>query len=203
LTFKMTGHIMIRMPKLNVREQLMEAGLRTLHTQGFNGSAVQDITQAAGVPKGSFYNHFESKEALALAALELFWVNGTARRDLLVDASIDPVERLRLYFQKLAKALAKIKYGRGCLIGNFSSEMSSNPEFRERLAKIYSDWSHTIERCVEDAKSAGKLKVCLPPKALAAFLVNAWEGAVLRSKVELNGSAFEDFEQVVFNGFFD
>ena len=190
------------MPKPNVREQLLEAGLRTLHTQGFNGCAVQDITQAAGVPKGSFYNHFESKEALAMAALEMFWVHGTARRALLADDSIDPVERLRQHFQKLSKALAKIKYERGCMIGNFSSEMSGNPEFRERLAKIYADWSLALERCIEDAKSAGKLKAQIPPKALAAFLVNAWEGAVLRSKVELNGSAMEDFEQVVFAGFF-
>lgn len=190
------------MPKPNVREQLMEAGLRTLHSQGFNGSAVQDITQAAGVPKGSFYNHFESKEALALAALELFWVNGTARRALLADASIDPVERLRLHFQKLSKALAKINYERGCMIGNFSSELSSKPEFRARLAKIYSDWSLALESCIEDVKSAGKLKVQVPPKALAAFLVNAWEGSVLRSKVEVNGAAFDDFEQVVFAGFF-
>lgn len=190
------------MPKPNVREQLMEAGLRTLHTHGFNGSAVQDITQAAGVPKGSFYNHFESKEALALAALEQFWVNGTARRDLLADATIDPVERLRLHFQKLSKALAKIKYERGCMIGNFSSELSSKPEFRERLEKIYSDWSLALEQCIKDVKVAGKLKVKVPPKTLAAFLVNAWEGAVLRSKVELSGEAFDDFEQVVFEGFF-
>lgn len=190
------------MPKPNVREQLMEAGLRTLHSQGFNGCAVQDITQAAGVPKGSFYNHFESKEALALAALEMFWVNGTARRAPLADASIDPVERLRLHFKKLSAALAMIKYERGCMIGNFSSEMSANTEFRERLAKIYADWSLALERCIEDAKSAGKLKAQIPPKALAAFLVNSWEGAVLRSKVELNGSAFEDFEQVVFAGLF-
>ncbi len=202
MTFKTTGHIMRSMPKPNVREQLMEAGLRTLHSQGFNGCAVQDITQAAGVPKGSFYNHFESKEALALAALEMFWVNGTARRALLADASIDPVERLRLHFKKLSAALAKIKYERGCMIGNFSSEMSANTEFRERLAKIYADWSLALERCIEDAKSAGKLKVQIPPKALAAFLVNSWEGAVLRSKVELNGSAFEDFEHVVFAGLF-
>lgn len=190
------------MPKANVREQLMEAGLRTLHAQGFNGCAVQDITQAAGVPKGSFYNHFESKEALALAALEMFWVNGTARRALLADPSIDPVERLRQHFQKLSKALAKLKYERGCMIGNFSSEMAGHPEFRERLAKIYADWSLALEHCIEEVKSAGKLKVQVPPKALAAFLVNAWEGAILRSKVELNGSGLEDFEQVVFAGFF-
>lgn len=88
------------------------------------------------------------------------------------------------------------------MIGNFSSEMSANTEFRERLAKIYADWSLALERCIEDAKSAGKLKAQIPPKALAAFLVNSWEGAVLRSKVELNGSAFEDFEQVVFAGLF-
>ena len=98
------------MPKPNVREQLMEAGLRTLHSQGFNGCAVQDITQAAGVPKGSFYNHFESKEALALAALEMFWVNGTARRALLADASIDPVALLRLDFKTLSAALSMINW---------------------------------------------------------------------------------------------
>lgn len=190
------------MPRHNVREQLMDAGLRTLHTQGFNGSAVQDITNAAKVPKGSFYNHFESKEALAMAALELFWSNGTARRALLSDASVDPVERLRRHFQMLSAALASIKYERGCLIGNFSSEMSRNDEFRDRLAQMYSDWSNALENCIKDADSAGRLKVNIQPKTLAAFLVNAWEGAVLRAKVELNGSALDDFEQITFVSFF-
>jgi TetR/AcrR family transcriptional regulator, transcriptional repressor for nem operon len=190
------------MPRPNVREQLMEAGLRTLHTQGFNGCAVQDITSAANVPKGSFYNHFESKEALAMSALELFWSNGTARRALLTDASVDPVERLRRHFQMLSAALASIKYERGCLIGNFSSEMSRNNEFRDRLAQMYSDWSSALENCIKDADAAGRLKVNIQPKTLAAFLVNAWEGAVLRAKVELNGSALDDFEQITFVSFF-
>lgn len=190
------------MPKPNVREQLMEAGLRTLHTQGFNGCAVQDITNAANVPKGSFYNHFESKEALAMAALELFWSNGTARRALLTDTSIEPVERLRRHFQMLSSALAGIKYERGCLIGNFSSEMSRNVEFRERLVKMYSAWSDAIESCIKDAETAGHLSTKISPKVLAAFIVNSWEGAVLRAKVELNESALDDFEQVVFQSFF-
>ena len=190
------------MAKPNVREQLLEAGLRTFHTQGFNGCAVQDITQAAGVPKGSFYNHFSSKEALAMAALEIFWENGTARRALLADASVDPVHRLRVHFQKLSKALARVSYQPGCMIGNFSSEMSGNQEFRDRLEKIYVDWGRAIEQCIDEVRAAGKLKVDLPSKALAAFFVNSWEGAVLRSKVELNGSAFDDFEKAVFAGFF-
>lgn len=191
------------MPKPNVREQLMEAGLRTLHTQGFNGCAVQDITQAAGVPKGSFYNHFESKEALAMAALELFWMNGTARRELLADTSIEPVERLRRHFQMLSSALEKTNFKRGCMIGNFSSEMSQNTDFRERLVKMYSDWTDALENCIKEADAAGALKVPMPSRTIAAFLVNAWEGAVLRSKVELNGAAFDDFEKVIFASLFN
>lgn len=191
------------MAKPNVREQLMEAGLRTLHTQGFNGCAVQDITQAAGVPKGSFYNHFTSKEALAMAALEQFWANGDARRALLSDSSIEPVERLRRHFQMLTTALGKIQYERGCMIGNFSSEMSRNIEFRERLAKMYSDWTDAVEVCIQDAEAADRLKLPVPAKTIAAFLVSAWEGAVLRSKVELSGVAFDDFEQVVFTSLFN
>ena len=57
------------MARLNVREQLLSAGLDTLHRRGFNATSVQDITEAAGVPKGSFYNHFESKEALGAEAV--------------------------------------------------------------------------------------------------------------------------------------
>ena len=53
------------MPRPNVREQLLSVGLQTLHRREFNATSVRDITDAAGAPKGSFYNHFESKEALA------------------------------------------------------------------------------------------------------------------------------------------
>ena len=190
------------MPKPNTREQLLEAGLRTLHTQGFNGCAVQDITQAAGVPKGSFYNHFESKEALAMAALETFWLNGTSRRALLSDTSVEPVERLRRHFQALTLALERSKFERGCMIGNFSSEMSSKSDFRERLGKMYSDWTDAIDSCIQEADAAGKLKLALPASTIAGFLVNAWEGAVLRSKVELNAAALNDFDKVVFSSIF-
>ncbi|ARB31325.1 TetR/AcrR family transcriptional regulator [Pseudomonas tolaasii] len=79
------------MARHSVRKQLIDAGLETLHLSGFNGCAVQDITRAAGVPKGSFYNHFESKEALALFVLERFWEGGAERRARLLDPSVDPV----------------------------------------------------------------------------------------------------------------
>jgi TetR/AcrR family transcriptional regulator, transcriptional repressor for nem operon len=191
------------MPRPNVREQLIEAGLQTLHLHGFNGCGVQDITDAAGVPKGSFYNHFESKQDLALQALERFWQNGAGWRALLGDTKVDPVERLRSHFRALAEAIVLQNFQRGCLIGNFSTELSiQSPEVRARLAEIYAAWSRSIESCVREAEKAGRVQPHLPAAEIATFLVNTWEGAVLRSKVEGDKSPFDQFERVVFASIF-
>ena len=191
------------MPRPNVREQLIEAGLETLHAHGFNGSGVQDITDAAGVPKGSFYNHFESKEDLALQALERYWQNGAARRALLSDASADPVERLRRYFRGLSDLAVRQQFQTGCMIGNFSTELAARSnDVRGRLAEIYAAWSRAIESCVREAEKAGRVQPRLPAATIAAFLLNAWEGAVLRSKVEQDKSPFDQFERVVFASIF-
>ena len=191
------------MPKPNVREQIVVAGLETLHRRGFNGCGVQDITDAAGVPKGSFYNHFESKEALALQALDRFFQNGAGRRALLSDTSVDPVERLRRYFRALADTVVHHNFQRGCLIGNFSTELSAeSKEIRDRLAEIYAAWSRSIESCVREAEKADRVRPRLPAAVLATFLVNAWEGAVLRSKAEQDKSKLDQFERVVFASIF-
>lgn len=191
------------MARPSSREQLIDAGLETLHRQGFNGTSVQDITEAAGVPKGSFYNHFVSKEALALEAVQRFWENGAQRRAPLEDERVDPVERLQHYFRKLAHGAIKDRFRRGCMIGNFSAEMASqSPDIAHRLSDLYKEWSRAIEACVEEAEQAGRLGSGLPAATVAAFLLNAWEGALLRAKVEQSPSALEHFDKVVFSGLF-
>jgi TetR/AcrR family transcriptional regulator, transcriptional repressor for nem operon len=181
------------MARPNVREQLIEAGLRALHQHGFNGC----------VPKGSFYNHFESKEDLAIQALERFWQNGAGRRASLSDTSVDAVERLRQHFRGLADEIIGHDYERGCLVGNFSQEMSAHSrEIRDRLAAIYAAWTRSLESCVRDAEKAGRVRLRLPAADVATFLVNAWEGAVLRSKVEQDRSPLDNFESVVFASIF-
>ena len=191
------------MPKPSVRERLMEAGLQTLQVQGFNGCGVQDITAAAGIPKGSFYNHFQSKEALAVEALDRFWQSGTGRRAVLSDTNLDPVERLRRYFRMLSDGVVQHEFQRGCLIGNFSSELSTHSRpVRDRLTELYAAWARALEACVRDAEAAGRVRPSLPAATVAGFLLNAWEGAVLRSKVEQDRAPLDQFEQVVFASLF-
>lgn len=191
------------MARHSVREQLIDAGLETLHLGGFNGCAVQDITRAAGVPKGSFYNHFESKEALALFVLERFWEGGAERRANLLNTSVDPIIRLRGHFKAYAEMVVKQDFQKGCLIGNFSAEMARNNDFRERLKGMYQTWTDALATCIEQARAVGRLKSPAPAEAVATFLISAWEGTILRAKVERAQHVLEQFEHVVFSTFFD
>lgn len=187
------------MRQSDTREQLLTAGLKTLHRQGFNGSGVQDITAAAAVPKGSFYNHFESKEAFGAEVVARFWERGAATRRLLSDATKPPLERLRAYFADKA-AHASRDYELGCMIGNFSAELAGQSRLvRDQLSVLYAGWTRMIANCVREAQEAGQVAPDVDALTLAGFVVDAWEGAVLRSKVERDGAAFERFERLVFS----
>jgi TetR/AcrR family transcriptional regulator, transcriptional repressor for nem operon len=93
----MTGHIIAGW-RQSLREQIIESALTQFSQKGFNGAVVKDITDAAGAPKGSFYNHFDSKEALAVAVLERYG----SRRGLeaLARPGASARARLRAHFEE-------------------------------------------------------------------------------------------------------
>ncbi len=160
---------------------------------------MQDITDAAGVPKGSFYNHFESKEALGIEALERYWEGAQSNLKMLEDAEVAPVLRLKAYFRKLNGLARKAEYRPGCFIGNLGAEMSDqSPVFRKRLALIFGTWSRAIESCIKEAQADGSVRRDLDARTIASFLLNSWEGAVLRSKVDRGPEPLDAFEKVVF-----
>jgi TetR/AcrR family transcriptional repressor of nem operon len=187
------------MPRPSVREQIVTAGAVLLLERGFNASGVQDITAAAGVPKGSFYNHFPSKEAFGAEVVERYWADNAARLAVLRDASIPPLERLRQYFTAQVDTIVSWDYQQGCLFGNFAAEMSDHsPAIRARLAEIFTAWIADIARAVRDAQTTGDLPAGSDPEALAAFLLSAWEGAVLRSRAGKGRDPLDNFLHTAF-----
>jgi TetR/AcrR family transcriptional regulator, transcriptional repressor for nem operon len=186
------------MARHNVREQIVEAALKILLEKGFNGSGVQDITEAAGVPKGSFYNHFESKEALGAEIVDRYG-QGNPRRAALRDKSTPPLERLRRHFDALSDMYSGLGFARGCLLGNFSAELADqSPLIRERLAALFASWTRDIEAAVRDAQADGSIAAKADAGDLAAFLLDAYEGALLRARVEKTSDAFARFMTVAF-----
>ncbi|MCW5297154.1 TetR/AcrR family transcriptional regulator [Herbaspirillum lusitanum] len=188
------------MSKPNTRDQIFDAALKLLLERGFNASSVQDITVEAGVPKGSFYNHFESKEALAAEIVSDYASRRSTLREILADDRLPALERLRGYFTALNQRLVDRGFQHGCMIGNMTAELSEqSPVIREQLLRIYGNWSTALEYAITAGQQDGSIPNQLSAKTLAGFLLNAWEGATLRVRVERSPDAFDQFMEVVFN----
>jgi TetR/AcrR family transcriptional regulator, transcriptional repressor for nem operon len=181
------------MAQPSVRNQILAAGLEALHQRGFNATSVQDITAAAGVPKGSFYNHFASKDDLGVAVVEAYATKTGALLPILKDHTVKPLTRLRRYFESMI-ALHRFPGAPGCLLGNFAAELSNqSPAIRARIAAALEGWTAALAEPIAEAQRAGDLPHGDKPKALAAFVIDCWEGAVLRAKIEGKRAPLDSF----------
>jgi len=186
------------MPRPNTKEQLIVAGLNALLEKGFNGVGVQEITEQAGVPKGSFYNHFESKEALGAEIVERYGLNST-RRAILRDKTVPPLQRLRTHFETLNASFVKSKFERGCLLGNFSAELANqSPVIRESLVTLFERWTKDLEVAIADAQGEGAVSSDRDAGDIAAFLLDAYEGTLLRARVQRDRAPFDRFMKLAF-----
>jgi TetR/AcrR family transcriptional regulator, transcriptional repressor for nem operon len=187
-------------PNPDTRRKLLDAGVRMLHTGGYASTSVQDIVGAAAVPKGSFYNHFESKEAFGAAVVDAYFEPREENmRALFGDTGMAPLDRLSAYFDRRIVACKKAGYAQGCLLGNLSLEVTDRSvAMRERIAGKFEAWAAFIEECIREAKEEGAMQNPLPAPQLAQFVLNSWEGALVRMRAEKSATALQLFKQVVF-----
>lgn len=188
------------MPKHNVKEQIVTAGLNLLHSKGFNATSVQDITEAAGVPKGSFYNHFASKEELGVEVLQRYteWVGHVGA--VLRDPALPPRQRLRDYFGLLVASNVAADFSAGCMLGNFSTELSNqSAPIREQARQSFALKSAMLEELIAQGQRDGSIAATLPATELANFAADAWQGAVLRAKAEKNRAPLDRFVDMLLN----
>jgi len=182
------------MPRPSKRDDLLKHGLDVVHRHGFAASGVAEIAKAAGAPKGSFYNHFKSKDDFANSVLLAYFAEVCEALDEMVrpDGRRAPA-RLRSYFKQLRDYNARNGFQRGCLIGNISAEASTvNAETRALTGRLLSEWSKRLKPCLAEGQRAGDIRGDLPAARLARVLLDAWQGAVLRSKVERGPAALDD-----------
>lgn len=185
------------MPRPSTRNQILEAGRDFIHRQGYSASGIAEITAAAGVPKGSFYNHFESKEAFASAALDSYWEQGEAAFALL-EGEGRADERVRAHFKAIDRLVSAESYAAGCMLGNFAIEAGPLSEaLRKHVAALLARWTTRLASCLEAGQKEGSVSGALPAETLARFLIAAWHGAVQRAKVERNGRATQAFHRTL------
>lgn len=178
------------------RSQILCAGLNVMRERGYNGTGVKDIVDAAGVPKGSFYNYFESKEAFAIAALQQVAEGNLAQmRQLLGDHSKPPLQRLTGFFDANIDHLKRTKqFQGGCFIAKICQEMSDvNECIRKAAGMLFAEYEQVFADCLQEAADSGELPPGVDAKALAGFLFSAWEGALIRMKTTRAAKPLDDF----------
>jgi len=181
-----------------VRRRLLASGLDLVHARGFAASGVKDITDAAGVPKGSFYAYFPSKEAFGAAILEHYWADIEARLLPILDGGGPAQGRITQFFHALADEHEAGNFVLGCLVGNLSLELGGSSEpVRTELVRILERWDDALTECVRSGQvGSGDIRADLDAAELASRLIEAWEGAALRGKVTRTRIPYDRFEAV-------
>jgi TetR/AcrR family transcriptional repressor of nem operon len=161
-----------------------------IQQRGYSALGVAEICKAAGVPKGSFYYFFESKEALALAVIEEHWTAERREWTRILDGDAEPLERLRQLFEatQAGQQAGQESCGviSGCLFGNLSLEMSNQTEaIRARLQQIFEAQAEMVGRVVAEAQARGEVSVA-DTHAAAQSVVAQLEGQVLFAKLYNN-----------------
>jgi TetR/AcrR family transcriptional regulator, transcriptional repressor for nem operon len=188
------------MPKPSHREKLLTAGLQVVFEQGYCGASVRDIVQAAGVPQGSFTNHFASKEAFGLEIIELYYSRSReVIRETLRNDALPPLQRLGAYIDAAKARLSKDSMRNGCLFGNFTAEASDHSEpIRRRLIEIFADVQESVAYCLRAAVQAGELPPDFDCNEIAGFVVSSMQGANLVAKAQRSTIPVERFKKILF-----
>jgi TetR/AcrR family transcriptional repressor of nem operon len=188
------------MPKPSHREKLLQVGMQVVHERGFRGASVRDIVQAAGVPQGSFTNHFASKEAFGLEVVSRYAAQAeSAMRQTLRNEHLPPLQRLRAFIERGKTGFADDALRNGCLLGNFSAEANDCGEpLRGRVVEALAAMQDALAFCLRAAVTAGELAPSTDCDETAAFIVAALQGATLLAKAQRSPRPLERFEDVLF-----
>jgi TetR/AcrR family transcriptional repressor of nem operon len=192
------------MPKAATRENtksvLIETGISIMLEKGYNATALSEVLTTAGVPKGSFYYYFQSKEDFGLQIINYFDERYVHELDrVLNDTSLTPLERMQKYVTDSIEKAEAHKCSRGCLIANLSQEMADQNElFRARLAQIMQKRSETFARTLREAKDAGQVPQHVCVNMAAEFFLCAFEGALMRSKAMQNTKPLHTVQKMFF-----
>jgi TetR/AcrR family transcriptional regulator, transcriptional repressor for nem operon len=166
------------------RRRIVELAAPVFNRQGYVGASMRDLVGATGLEKGGIYNHFGSKEQLALEAYDYAMsrvTDGLARSQ---DGATDAIDRLQRMIRAFATFARKPAIAGGCPIMNTAIEADdTHPELRDRARASMNLWHRLIGRIVKDGIAAGTLAAGTDPYALAALLTGSLEGGLMLSRL--------------------
>ena len=186
--------------RADTKANILKEGAKRVYEKGFNATGLQEILAAAGVPKGSFYFYFKNKEDFGLQLIDDYARRYLDRVDrYLKDPGKTPLQRLKGFFDDLMLSFEKNDFKGGCPFGNLSLEMGDlNEKFRVKLKEVFDDIKLKMAACLEEALQLGEVPADLDVQEVSDFILNSFQGTLLRMKVSKTTSHQRVFDQILF-----
>jgi len=169
----------------DTRALLIRSGVEVLTESGFAAAGIDGILKKVGVPKGSFYHYFKSKEDFGQAVIDNYASYFAAKLDrCLLDESIAPLQRITKFADEAKQGIVRFEFKRGCLVGNLGQEVAILPQsYRLVLQDIFAVWQAKMQACLEIAQQQGDIKQNINCEQQAEYFWIGWEGAVMRARL--------------------
>lgn len=176
----------------STKQRLLDAGVPMLLAHGYNDLGIQALLSATETPRGSFYHHFRDKEDFALQVVDAYLGQvGPVLDACLGDEERPPLARVRRFFEQMQRMYRDEGY-LGCLLGGLGQELSGVSEtFRHKIEGCLDTIAERLADCLEDARLRGDIPIDCDARQMANILVDCWEGAALRSRLQRNPAALD------------
>ncbi len=187
-----------------LREKLLDQGVALLMEQGYHGTGLQELVRSVGVPKGSFYNYFPSKEAFSAEVVKHYIEPFIRQLDShLQRPDVNAETALKAYFNELIEETERRDFKGGCLLGNLIGEIGDTSDLCQlSLREAVRRYRDKLEEGLARAQREGSFRKDLDAKDMADFLVNVWQGALLRMKIERSVRPLAQFCEMLLDGYF-
>ena len=186
------------------RDNLLNQGVSMLMRQGYHGTGLQEILDAVNIPKGSFYNYFDSKEDFGAKVIQ-HYVDPfiTQLTTHLQRSETDALGAIQCYFDELVAELEKNDFQGGCLLGNLMGEIGdTSPLCQQSLQTAVTRYRDLLQSGLVKAQQQGTVRADKSAGEMADLLINAWQGALLRAKIEKSSGPVRQCCQDLLGDFF-
>lgn len=189
-------------PKRNEhnREKILQAGMTLFNQHGYHGTGLKQILDACQVPKGSFYNYFESKEQFAVEVLAYHHALENEKWQSRIDETVqNHREGMRKAIYLFIEDYENDPENVSCLIPNLMGEIGNTTDsFREIIHFSCERIIDCIEEDFAKAQENGCVRRDIPTRQLAKMFWDLWQGALLRSKVEASTQPLRDVAETCY-----
>jgi TetR/AcrR family transcriptional repressor of nem operon len=182
----------MKKPNQDMRQHIIDVAKALMTHKGYTAVGLMEVLKAAGVPKGSFYHYFTSKEEFGQALLEEYFQEYIGRVDVVMAAQGTGAERLLGYLRYWAKTQAFDHPEEKCLVVKLGAEVCDlSEDMRGVLEEGTALIIERITRCVQQGMADGSITSAQDAESLAESLYQLWLGASLLVKVRNTTAAFD------------